>query len=99
MSSYCRSIGRMKSDVRDLLMKRLRGTFMRGPREGNLAKSAGDDLNVDTTSDQEGDQGLDLLIANQRIAADQREVERLEPIHDTQHPAYECVSSVIAEFA
>jgi hypothetical protein len=46
---------------------------------------AGDHLHVDASGDEHWNQGLDFAVSNQRIAAHQRQMQRLEPVHHLEH--------------
>src|SRR4051812_22526132 len=50
-----------------------------------LSEGAGDDLHMNSPLEQQRNHDLEFTISNKRIAADDGQVQRLEPINDFQH--------------
>jgi len=69
------------------------------PSGAQGAEGAGDDLHVDSTSEQLGNERLKLAIANQRIAADERQMQRLETINDFEDAVNESLAAAIVQLA
>src|SRR5262245_54109636 len=65
----------------------------------NLADSARHELNVDAARRQDRQQRLKFAIAHEGFAADDRQVERLEAIDDTEHAVDERLAFEIAHLA
>ena len=65
---------------------------------GNRTKGAGDDLYVNATLIQLRKKRFQFSISNQRIAADEREVERSIFIDETQNPFYQLIALVVSQF-
>ena len=73
----------------------LKGT----PRWRDLAKCAGDDLHVNATLQQKRHKGFKFAISNERITANQRQVQRLHAIDYIQHSINQSVAFEIREIA
>lgn len=69
------------------------------PVASDGAEGAGHNLHVNAATEQLRDQSLHLAISHQRIAADERKVERVKAIDDFQHAVDESLSPAIIHFA
>ena len=65
----------------------------------HLAKGAGDDLHVEAAGEQLGDESFQLAITDQRIAADDGQMQRLEAIDDFENSINQDLALAIVEVA
>jgi hypothetical protein len=70
-----------------------------GPGRTHCSESAGYDLHVDSARQQGGNQQLQFAIADQRVASDDRQVQRLQPINDLKNPFHQGLASSIVQVA
>lgn len=70
-----------------------------GPSGVQGAKSAGDDLHVDSTCEQLRNERFEFAITNQRIAADQRQMQGLEAINNFEDAVDEGLAVTIVQVA
>jgi hypothetical protein len=69
------------------------------PIRGDGAEGAGDELDMDTALEEEGDHGFDFAVADERVAADEGEVEGLESIDDFEDAIDEGLALTVSKAA
>ena len=69
------------------------------PLPGNLADRARDDLRVDPAGDHQRKQGVQLLVPDQRLAADDGDVERTMVVDQTHHAVHESLAFEVPNLA
>lgn len=70
-----------------------------GPFGRQGTEGAGDDLDVDAAGEQLGHELLQFTVANQRVPADDGEMEGLEPVNDLKDPGDEFLAFVVSKGA
>jgi len=74
-------------------------TLQTCPGRAHRSEGAGNNLHVDSASQEQGNQQFQLAIPNQRVASDNRKVQRLQPVNDFKNSVNQGLTSSIVQVA